>query len=156
MHSHGPSFTVPMSVSTTIARHADSALYVSQIQQKRPEPCVGQNCVWHAIIDFLTLPLIMIFNAFFRTRGQILCTQSFWSVIPIQILFSCMRKMNRQLTSQITLHADTGTSSPLFFIFFLYFGIGTEERWKGFPQLVSATSVLQHCLSSKVHCWEKR
>lgn len=39
------------------------------------------------------------------------------------------------------------------FFFPLYFGIGSEKRGKGFPQLVNATSVLQHFLSSKVHQW---
>ena len=112
MHSHSPFFAAPVSVSTTIDRHANLALYASQFQQKRTEPCVWQSC---ATIYFFTLPLVMIFNAFFRTRWQILCHQAFWSVIPIQTLFSCMRKINMQLTSQITLHADTGATSRGFF-----------------------------------------
>lgn len=119
-------------------------------------PVSGRICFWYATIDFFTLPLVMIFNALFKTRGQILRLQSFWSVIPVQTLFSCMRKMNRQLTSQITLPTDAGTISLFFFFLFHYLGIGSEEKGNWFSQLVSAASVLQHCLPSKVHQWTEK
>lgn len=38
-----------------------------------------------------------------------------------------------------------------FFFFPLYFDIGIVKQGKGFPQLVTATLILQCCLSLKVH-----
>lgn len=43
-----------------------------------------------------------------------------------------------------------------FFFSFHYLGIGSEEKGSWFSQLVSAASVLQHCLPSKVHQWTEK